>query len=185
MSFQPRSVFWPVLVALFLSLAVGFYLFSKPRRNFFPKKNEIAVVSNVEGFEVKLKDKKALRAYINRFGLFEKNGVRLLGTSDYQTIQGIIFHLAGSHQDRFFDEHLSKNGRVYGSIGAEVREDKLHLLVFLDPSLYYQKGQEGFSRAFSIFSIRGLFLSSRFAFGMSGEDRDLAKKSLSRRCYAL
>lgn len=133
---------------------------------------QIEVVSDLENFSVKLTDKKKLNKYIDEFGLFKKEGIKIRGTTGYQTIEGVVIHLTGTSGQDFFDEHLDKSGKLYYSVGAELRNGKLHLLVFIEPSLYEQKGQEEFARQFSISAVRGVFLTSRTSYEMNEKEKE-------------
>lgn len=165
-----------LLVELYFLLKLGVF-------PFFKKKEIISVVSDVPGFSVQLKDKKRLNQYIETFRLFKEGQVKIRGTSGYQTIEDIVIHLTGTSRQDFFDKHLDKTGKIYYSVGAEIRNGKLHLLVFIEPSLYEQKGSEDFSRRFSVLAVRGLFLTSKTSYEMDEKEKEEKRIALTQEIF--
>lgn len=139
---------------------------------------QIEVLSELKDFSVELVDEKKLSEYIDKFGLFKNEGIKIRGTTGYQTAKNLVIRFVAKSEPDFFDEHMSKEGEVYAASRAWLSDDKLNLTVFIKPTLYGEKGANDFSRYFSTMTVRGLFLSSRLYQEMAETDKKAGLENL-------
>lgn len=172
-----------VIIVLLIEFAVlGYYLLKPQNERSFsdPEDFAIVVTSEINGIFAEIVDDARIKELVKKHNIFSEGGVSLIGSTERQTVKSLRIVLVNKSDYDFFDQHLTPQEQLISSIFAEVSDDQLNLLLYINKDQVSTKDVNWWSSYIAFLVDRGVFMSSSKRRSMSvGEREDYLRSTYS------
>jgi hypothetical protein len=149
-----------ISLVILAEAVVLFRLKSQPPSPSQPKKT-IAVVNRIGLADFRLADEAMLLSYLDEYRFWEKTGpiALVLGAPNVDSSSLVIELLDRQNpSERYLFQYQDRDGGIQQAAGLKIEEGKLHLLLYLRPTLWQSEEKERLDKRLNALLLRLVYM---------------------------